>query len=956
MRSTSLVFGLVVLALLLVPLGLSLWLDARWFAAQDLGAIFGLRLRTQLGLGLAAVVVAGMFTGLNLAWAAWRLRRVASKEDRDSRGMSTIVAAVPIVGLIVGAAFGLAAFGQWQTWLGLQAQVPFGQTDPTFGLDIAFYVWTLPALAAVRGWLLALTVVVALAVLVVYALGLASIEPPITSSRPFPFIARERALRHHPLLAPAVRHLALLGAVCLALIGASYWLNNWELVYSARGVVFGASATDIHAIYPANTIMAGVAVVLAALLLLVAIRPSTGASTGFLLTAAAVPIVWIGLGFILGEVWPGLYEQIAVRPNQLAAERPYIENSIVSTRRAMDLDRIEVRDLTGDGTLDAGVLARNQPALSDIRITDWRPLLAAFNQLQRIRQYYEFSDIDVDRYDLSAGRQQVMLATRELDPTSLAAVARTWQNTHLVYTHGQGAVISPVNRVDPQGLPQLLERDIPATTDEPALKIDTPGVYFGLRPSDYAVVGTRLDEFDRPSDNATAEIRTRYAGGGGVTIGGGLERLAMAAVIGDGNLLLSGDVSSDSQLLLHRQIQERVAHVAPFLRLDSDPYQVILNGRLLWVQDAYTWTNRYPDATAQGGVNYLRNSVKVTVDDYDGSMRFYAVQPDEPILQVWMKLYPSLFTPIDQAPPGLVAHFRYPEDLLNIQAALLATYHMTDPQTFYNREDLWNIAQETFGDRIQQMQAYYTTLRLPGESGTEFASILPFTPSGANRNNMLAWMVARSDAPNYGQVIVYRFPQGKLVFGPQQIEARINQEPAISSQITLWSQQGSQVLRGNLLVIPIEDSILYIEPLYIQAQSNPLPELKRIIVASTNSVVMSDRLDTALEALGQGRSGEVLTPAGAAAQPAPAAPGPPAGAAGAPGTAAGQPVQTPIAGSPTSVPVPAIPGSTADLAGAARDHLRAAEAAAGRGDWTTYGTEMNTVHQLLDQLAAASGR
>ncbi|TME90235.1 MAG: UPF0182 family protein, partial [Chloroflexi bacterium] len=457
-----------------------------------------------------------------------------------------------------------------------------------------------------------------------------------------------------------------------------------------------------------------------------------------------------------------------------------------------------------------------------------------------------------------------------------------------------------------------------------------PQVYFALRPVDYAVVGTRLDEFDRPSDNATSEVRSRYTGGGGVDVGGGLERLATAAAIADGNLLLSGDVSSDSKLLLHRQIQERVAHVAPFLRLDSDPYQVILNGHLLWVQDAYTWTNRYPDASVQGGANYLRNSVKVTIDDYDGSMRFYVVQPDDPILQVWMRLYPTLFTRLDQAPPGLIAHFRYPEDLLNSQAALLATYHMTDPQTFYNREDLWNIAQETYADRTQQMQAYYTTLRLPGESTTEFASILPFTPSGQNRNNMLAWMMARSDQPNYGQLLVYRFPQGKLVFGPQQIEARINQEPAISSQVSLWNQQGSQVLRGNVLVIPLEDAVLYVQPLYIQAQSSPLPELKRIIVASTGAVVMSDRLDVALGALGQGRSGEVLAsaaPASAQAQPQPQ----PSGAT-----------------TPQTV--------SADLAAAARDHLRAAEAAAGRGDWAAYGTEMAAVHQLLDQLAAAAGR
>jgi hypothetical protein len=930
MRATLALFGLVVLVLVVGPLTLSVWLDARWFAAQGLFSVFSLRLGTQLALGLVATLLAAAFLALNMLYGAWRLRRVASKEDRDSRGMSTIFAGIPAAAILLGIGFGLAGFGDWQTWLGFRSQVPFGQTDPSFGQDVAFYVWTLPALSALRGWLTGLVIVAAIGTAIVYGIGLMSIEPPIAPSRPYPFISRERDFRYHPLLAPAVRHIAVLGAAFLLLVAASYWLNNWELVYSNRGVVYGASATDMHAVYPANTVMAGVAVILAVVLLFVAVRPSAGASTGFLVTAAAVPLLWLGIGFLLGEVWPGIYEQVAVHPNQLGAESAYINNNIISTRAAMDLSKIEVRDLTGDGTLDAGVLDRNQQALSDVRITDWRPQLASFNQLQRIRQYYEFTDVDVDRYALSGGQQQVMLSTREMDPSSLAQVARTWQNTHLVYTHGQAVVVSPVNSVDQQGLPVLLEHDIPAVTDEPALKIDVPQVYFGVRPVDYAVVGTRLDEFDMPSDNSAAEVRSRYAGGGGVTVGGGLERLLMSAALADGNLLLSGDVGPDSQVLLHRQIQERVGHVAPFLRLDGDPYQVVLNGRLLWIQDAYTWTDRYPDATLQGGVNYLRNSVKVTIDDYDGSMHFYVVQPDDPILQVWMKLYPTLFTPLDQAPPGLAAHFRYPEDLLNAQAALLATYHMTDPQTFYNREDLWNIAQETYGDRVQQMQAYYTTLRLPGESATEFASILPFTPSGQNRNNMLAWMMARSDAPHYGQVIVYRFPQGKLVFGPQQIEARINQEPAISSQITLWSQQGSQVLRGNLLVIPLEDSILYVQPLYIQAASSPLPELKRIIVASTGAVVMSDRLDTALAALGQGRSGEVLSsPASASA------------------AAAAQAQSQPQAST-------AATQSAAQLAASARDHLRNAEQAAGRGDWATYGTEMAQVHQLLDQLATAT--
>jgi uncharacterized membrane protein (UPF0182 family) len=637
--------------------------------------------------------------------------------------------------------------------------------------------------------------------------------------------------------------------------------------------------------------------------------------------ALLVPVCWLVLGLLVGEVWPAVYERFVVHPQQLAAEQPYIENNILSTRQAMDLERVDVRELSDAGNLDSNILARNQSALSDVRIADWRPLQLAYNQLQRVRQYYDFSDVDIDRYDLRAGRQQVMLSTREVDPASLATVARTWQNVHLIYTHGQGVVVSAVNQVDQQGLPLLLESDIPSSSDEPALRINRPQVYFGMVPVDYAIVGTRLNEFDRPGESQSSEVTSRYDSGGGVAVGAGLERVAMAAALGDINVLLSGDISSDSEVLLHRQVQERIQHAAPFLRLDGDSYQVLLDGHLLWIQDAYTWTDGYPDATQQSGANYLRNSVKVTVNDYDGSMHFYVLQPDEPILRVWQRLYPTLFTPVDQAPPGLAAHFRYPEDLFNAQANLLATYHMTDPQTFYNREDLWNIAQETYGGRIQPMQAYFTTLRLPGEAETEFATILPFTPNGQNRTNMLAWMVARSDAPHYGELRLYRFPQGKLIFGPQQIEARINQEPSISSQITLWSQQSSQVLRGNLLVIPLEDAVLYVQPLYIQAQSNPLPELKRVIVASTTSVVMSDRLDTALTALGQGQSGEVLI-----------------GAAAAPTSAAiGLSESTTVGG----------------LAATARQHLLAAEAAAGRGDWSTYGSEMTALRTLLDQAATA---
>jgi uncharacterized membrane protein (UPF0182 family) len=901
-----------ILLVLLIPAGLGLWLDHQFFVSQGFEQVFLLRLQTQLLLGTLGGVVAGLVTYANIRLATAQVARAVGKEPPPE--IRVVFRIVVPVSIVVGMVFGIAASGHWNSLLTFGAQVPFGIAVPQFDHDVAFYVWSLPAFGVLHTWLVWVVLVATAVTALVYAVGVATVSSLMRSSATHDYLPIE--YRRHPLAIPVVRHLATLGSLLLVLAAISYWFQNNQLVYSARGVVLGASATDVEIVRPANTVLMIVTFGLAIGLLALGVRSRSVLSPRYLAAVAAAPLLWAALAFLLGVVLPGAYEQFMVVPQQLAKERPYIEQNNALTRQAWDLDRVQYADLAGDAAIRPETLVQNADTLHAVRIADYRPLLDTYRQIQRIRQYYDFVDVDIDRYGLQAGLQQVMLAPRELDTAALPQVARTWQNLHLVYTHGYGVVASPVNRTTVQGLPELLVRDIPPVATDPAFQIDRPQIYFGDQANGYVIVGSRLDEFDRPGDSTTPEIKARYAGGGTIPVGGGLRRLALAAAMGDVNILISGDVTADSGLLVHREIRERVQHIAPFLRLDRDPYMVVLDGRVQWVQDAYTATDKFPDAARHQDLNYMRNSVKVTVDAYDGSMRFYALLPDEPILQVFRRLYPAMFLPLDQAPAGLTAHFRYPEDLFNAQAAMLAAYHMTDPQTFYNREDLWAIAQESYGNTVQQMGAYFTILRLPNEAREEFATILPFTPGGQDRNNMVAWMVARSDPDHYGQLRVYRFPQGKLVFGPQQVEARINQEPAISSQLTLWSQQGSRVIRGNLLVIPLQDAVLYVQPLYIQSERSPLPELKRVIVASTQGVVMSDQLETGLQALAQGRRGEVL----AAPSAAIAAPGPLA------------------------------TGTEASLAQRARQHLRAAQEAAGRGDWATYGTELAALAQVLEQL------
>ncbi len=906
------ILGIAVVLLVLTILTAGFWVNWLWFGSLGLGSVLTTRYLAQAALFAGGTLLAGLFFGLNIRYAGRRLlgTPVVVQGQELVLAPRLISLAALAGGLAIGLLFGSGASSNWGTVLGFLNRTDFGVTEPIYNRDAGFYVFTVPLLDAIRSWFLGLFI---LTLMAVGALAFLRYTQGLTQ--------RQFTLPHD------VRgHLSLLGALTLGLFSFSYWLANYDLLYSERGVVFGASRTDLFAQRPANFILLGLSA-LAALLLLWnifarRIRP-------LLITVS----VWAAAAVVIGVFFPAAYQSFFVRPSEYRQEQPFIENNIALTRRAYNLDQIESGQLKGDAALSQELLGANGAAVGDIRLWDYRPLLTTYQQIQRFGQFYDFEDVDIDRYRLGSGPNptQTMLSARELDVAQLDQRAQTWQNRHLIYTHGYGVVVSPASRFTGQGQPELLVRNIPPTSEGP-LTLTQPQLYFGELTKEYAIVNTREREFDHPGGTGgVTEQYVKYAGSGGVPIDSLLNKVLFAAALGDTNILLSSSLTSGSRILYHRTVQDRINRIAPFLMLDQDPYLVILDGKLIWVQDAYTTTNRFPYSTptplASGEINYLRNSVKVTIDAYTGETRFYAVDEQDALLQTYRKIYPGLFMPVSAAPAGLVEHFRYPVDLFNVQADRYLRYHMTDSQTFYNQGDLWAVARETYAEKVQRMQAYYVTIRLPGQTQEEFALILPFTPAGSNRDNMVSWLAARSDGTNYGKLQVYTFPQGTLVYGPQQIEARINQEPEISSQLTLLNQRGSAVLRGNLLVIPFGDALLYVQPLYLQASTNGLPELQRIIVTTSNQnqgVVMSDRLDTGLAALVQGRKGIVLS----------------------------QPGTTPTApAAPTTPASGGAPASTTALAAQALDRYNRAQEALKRGDWVAYGNELAELERVLKQLA-----
>src|SRR3989441_779211 len=708
------------------------------------------------------------------------------------------------------------------------------------------------------------------------------------------------------VIEPLIRRFLPVGlfVMALALKAGGFWLDRFELVFSPRGTVFGASYTDIHASLPALGVLAVVSGVAALACLAQIARPG--------LRLLAVGLIVLGLVWVIGlGIYPALLQRFSVTPNELVAERPFIEHNIRMTRQAYGLDRIEERSFPADETLDARALERNAPTIENIRLWDHRPLLRTFGQLQEIRTYYKFVDVDNDRYTMNGEYKQLMLSTRELSYAHLQS--RIWINEHLTFTHGYGVVVGPVNRITPEGLPEFLVKDIPPQSTGGFPAITRPEIYFGEVSNEYALVRTRQQELNYPSGDQN--VYTTYAGTGGIPIGSFVRKLLFAIRFGEIKILLSNDLTAESRIMIYRAVVERVRQVTPFFKFDRDPYMVVTDdGRLVWMLDGYTTTTRYPYSDPVPGVgNYVRNSVKVTIDAYHGAVRYYLADLTDPIVRAYSRAFHGLFQPLDAMPADLRAHLRYPEDFFAIQARKYATYHMRDPQVFYNKEDLWTVPRRTVDGREREMEPYYTIMRLPGEKKEEFILLTLYNPS--RRDNMIAWLAARSDPPNYGKLLVYDFPKQKLVFGPRQIDARIDQDPVISQQLSLWNQRGSTVIRGSLLAIPIDQSLIYVQPLYLAAsEQGALPDLRRVIVSYGNQIAMEPTLQQSLARIFGGR-----------------APGPARAVGALP---------------PTALEAAA----TRQLAQRAWEIWSRAQDALRRGDWATYGAEQKRLEETLRTL------
>ncbi len=891
------------------------YLDLLWFRELGHRAVYSKILITQLLLG--AAFASGFFV---LVYAnLWIARRWAPPIPRimDDLGFREragsaarrsfdliILASAAVAALLAG----WIAATQWQSFLLFSHAMPFGVRDPLFQRDVGFYVFRLPFITGLYQWLF-FTVFVAL-------LGTAGVHY---------FDRALTVVTGIPRFAPHVKvHLSILVALLLALRGWGFALDAYGLLYSTAGYVFGAGYTDVHARLMAMRVMEVLCFV-GAIAVLVSIR----------LRGITVPTAALGglvaVWLVLGVLYPGFVQQFRVAPQESTMELPYIKRSIDFTRAAYGLDKAEVRSFSARAALTGEALQRNRATVSNIRLWDYEQLKNLYKQQQALRQFYTFQDVDVDRYTLQGRLRQVMLSARELEKDR---VVQSWIGQKLQYTHGYGAVMSPVNAKTEEGNPLYLMSDIPIQSPAP-LRLKHPEIYFGETTNDYVIVNTRQREYDYPSGDQ--ENYGRYRGRAGVPVGGFWRRLLFTLRFGDQNFMLSQELSPSSRVLFRRSIQERLGRLAPFLSLDRDPYLVVSDGRLVWIQDAYTTTERYPYSKpydAVSGTNYIRNSVKAVTDAYDGTVTLYVSDPSDPLVRSYAAIFPGLFTPISQAPADLSRHFRYPEGLFRVQTEMYGLYHMLDPNDFYLKTDAWDVASTRRNEETVEMDPYYLVMSLPGEQNPGFMLIRPFVVR--NKDNMAGWVAALSDQPDYGRLVVFRFPKSVLTLGPSQIESRFNNDPEISRQLTLWNQQGSSVIRGNLMVIPVESSLLYVQPLYIQARTATaeVPQLRKVLVAAENppNVVMADTLDQALSGLLEtavtvdtGAFAPAGQPSGGGASPT--APGPPGAA----------------------------PPDVSRMVRQADEQLRAAEQAQRAGDWARYGEQIRALRRTLQQLSQRTG-
>ena len=897
----GLVVGLGVVLFILLPSFATLYTDWLWFLEVGHEQVFMQTLNSRLALGAAAFVMAFgvLYVNIRIAQRELRQREFTVFGPQGSR---TIAVDMRSLRPLFYAGAGIVAFfvalyasGRWDTWLMARNAVPFGKVDPVLGYDISFYLFQLPLYHFLHNLVFITLVLGAIAAALVYFAGLGIMLDP------------QRGLI---VSDSARRHLSIIGVLVLVSLAFRAWLGIPATLTTQSGIIHGASYVDVYATIPTQWVLVVASLIGAAL---IAYQTTVHRRWPFMAAVA----LYVGVA-VLGNLYAFALQRLYVAPNEQVREMPFIEHSIEATRSAFALDRVEERSISGDATLTPADIAKNAATLENVPLWNDQPLLDTFGQIQEIRTYYDFVSVDNDRYLIDGKYRQIMLSARELNSDSLPSA--TWINQRLTFTHGYGLTLGPVNEVTPEGLPVLFVKDLPlqSTVD---LKVTQPAIYFGERSNDHVFVKTATQEFDYPRGDAN--VFGTYAGKGGVEVGGLWRRLLLAVRFQSPDTFFSPNLNKDSRVLMYRRIAERVNRIAPFLTYDPDPYLAISGGRLVWIQDAYTISRLYPYSTPSArGINYIRNSVKITIDAYDGTIRFHLIDTKDPVAATIARVFPGLFEPLSAMPEDLRTRLRYPQGIFSLQAAMFATFHMTNPSTFYNREDQWDVPSLEQGrGEARPMVPYYTIMKLPGETGAEYIQMLPYTPR--QKDNLAAWMVARSDGDNYGQLMAFQFPKQTVVFGPRQIAARISQDQVIAPQITLWNQQGSEVIQGNLLVIPIEESLLYIRPMYLRAAGGRIPELKRVVVAYQNHIVMEETLNEALER---------LFPTSGAVAPRP-------------GTTR-QPSQQ------TSVEPGSAPAPSGSAAVEAQQHYERAIEAQRAGDWSRYGEEIRQLGEVLKRLNA----
>ena len=942
-KKLIILIGLGLFVFILLWAVVSIYPDWLWFGNLDFSPVFWMMLLSKIGFGLVVWLTLVVILFVNL-YVATRLKpgSASGMVFKDGGGyfsqlgLSGNTLSLLLTGLILLISFIIATKGsyQWDMVLRYLYQQPFGSTDPIFNKDIGFYVFSLPFHLLVQNGLLIFLILSGLLSIGWYLKDEAS---QIISG----FVQAEGAPISLPKITislKAKRHLIFLGGIIALLLAWGFRLKMYGLLYSTQGPAFGASYTDVHIKVLAYKVLIVVSLGLAIMLFVNFFRPRAK----LILYSGGI---WIGAVLVFATVVPILVQKIVVKPNELAKESPYIAYNIDYTRRAYNLNKIKEVDFPVSDKLSVEDIKKHNVTIQNIRIWDERPLLQTYKQIQAIRLYYDFRNVDVDRYLINKQYRQVMLAARELAVDQLPAQAKTWVNRHLIYTHGYGLALSPVNEVTSEGLPHLWIKDLPPSFDVD-LKVERPEIYYGEKTDEYVLVNTKTKEFDYPKGDKN--VYTTYQGRGGVHIKSFARRLLFALEFLDTQILFTGYLGPESRIMYNRRIDARIRLIAPFLDYDADPYLVVSGGKLYWIQDAYTTSNMYPYSRRykhfkNKRLNYIRNSVKVTIDAYNGDVSFYIIDESDPIVKTYSKIFPDLFKPFNEMAADLRRHIRYPKDLFKIQVGTYKTYHMEDVQVFYNQEDLWQVPDELYGDSRQEMEPYYIIIKLPEEDKEEFLLMLPFTPS--KKDNMIGWLAARSDLPNYGKLLIYKLPKEKLVFGPMQIEARVDQQTDISRELSLWGQRGSRVIRGNLLAIPIGDTFIYVEPVYLEAKQEEaevsatgpaqprgfgksqrkqapgspaldksraasLPELKRVIVAFGNRITMEETLDKALS--------NVLEPEIF----------------------------------PKEVASPAIP-ETLDinnLAGLALEHYNRAKDYLRQGNWAEYGKELEHLEKILKDI------